>query len=130
MPLVSFLLGSASGAVAAIAGAAFAIRARRRRRAEDLRVAMAAELETLSYLDGFLERGDYEGVTKAVERGVVYEENADELGRLDDAVATAIVSFYTDLGWLRDLQDPEDKTDRIDAVVRKRERALAMLRSD
>jgi len=110
-----------------MAGSYFVLRMRRRHRAADLRVAFRTELEALAYLDDYVARGDYEALTAAVEPSAVYRANADELGRLDDEAAAAIVAFYTDLAWLRDQQDIEDKKERVHEVQAKRERALAAL---
>lgn len=126
-PFGGFVVGGLLGALATMAGSYFVHRMRRRHRAGDLRVAFRTELEALAYLDDYVARGDYEALTAAVEPSAVYRANADELGRLDDDAAAAIVAFYTDLAWLRDQQDIEDKKERVHEVQEKRERALAAL---
>jgi len=72
--------------------------------------------------------GDYEPLTKTVEPPVVYESNADDIGLLSGEEVEALVAFYTDLYWLRDQQDIEDKKDRVHDIVEKRQRAIATLR--
>ena len=119
-----FVLGALVGAVATVAGSYFVFWRRQRAATTRLRVALAEELRSLDYLDDLVESGAYEGVTTAVETPVVYEANADKLGHLSEREVEALVEFYAALSWLRDLQDPEDKKARIDAVVEKRRAAL------
>lgn len=123
-----FVIGGLLGALATMAGSYFVLRMRRRHRASDLRVAFRTELEELAYLDDYVDAGNYEELTQAVEPSAVYEANADELGRLDGEEVAAIVAFYTDLPWLRDQQDIEDKKERVHEILEKRKRALTVLR--
>lgn len=126
-PFGGFVIGGLLGAFATMMGTYFVHRMRRRHRAADLRVAFRTELEELAYLDDYVEAGNYEALTGAVEPSAVYRANADELGRLDDDEVAAIVAFYTDLDWLRDQEDIEDKKERVHEIQQKRERALAAL---
>lgn len=121
---LGFVVGSLVGAVATVAGSYAVHRARTRERTDRLRQAFRSELEALSYVDEFAERGDYEGLTEAVEPPVVYESNADSLGHLTGEEIEAVVAFYSDLYWLRGQEDIEDKKERVHEVVEKRERAL------
>jgi hypothetical protein len=125
--VTGFVLGALIGAVATAAGSYFVFWRRQRAETARLRAALAAELRSLDYVDDLVEAGDYEGVTTAVETPVVYETNAGELGRLSEREVEALVEFYASLSWLDGLQDPEDKKDRIDAVVEQRYAALDAL---
>ncbi len=118
------MLGALVGAVATAAGSYFVFWRRQRAATRRLRVALTHELRSLDYVDDLVEAGDYEGVTTAVDVPVVYEANADDLGRLSEREVGALVEFYASLYWLRDLEDPEDKKARIDDVVAKRQTAL------
>jgi hypothetical protein len=82
----------------------------------------------LDYIDRMADNGDYEQLTKTVEPPVVYESNADDIGLLSGEEVEALVAFYTDLYWLRDQQDIEDKKDRVHEIVEKRNRARTALR--
>jgi len=93
-----------------------------------LRRAFETELDALSYIDELAEDGKYETLTATVEEPVVYESNADDIGQLSGDEVEALVAFYTDLYWLRDQQDIEDKKERVHEVVEKRQRAIAVLR--
>jgi HAMP domain-containing protein len=119
-----FVLGALVGAVATAAGSYFVFWRRQRAATRRLRVALTHELRSLDYVDDHVEAGDYEGVTTAVDVPVVYEANADDLGRLSEREVGALVEFYASLYWLRDLEDPEDKKARIEDVVAKRQTAL------
>ena len=66
--------------------------------------------------------------TKTIEPPVVYESNADDIGFLSGEEVEALVAFYTDLYWLRDQQDIENKKDRIDEIVEKPQCASVTLR--
>jgi len=122
------VLGSIIGAVATIAGSYFLFWRRRQATRAHLRQAFETELAALSYVDEMADRGNYETLTETVEQPVVYESNADEIGRLSGDEVEALVSFYTDLYWLRDQQDIEDKKERVHEIVEKRQRALAAVR--
>jgi uncharacterized linocin/CFP29 family protein len=122
--------GRIVGAIATIAGSYFLFWRRRRAAVARLRRAFRTELEALSYVDRMAEDGDYEALTKTVESPVVYESNADDVGRLGAAEVDALVAFYTDLYWLRDQQDIEDKKERVHEIVDKRRRAIDALRED
>jgi len=125
--IVGLVLGSIVGAVATIAGSYFLYWRRQRAAVTSLRRAFATELDALSYVDAMAEGGEYETLTKTVEPPVVYESNADDIGRLSGAEVEALVAFYTDLYWLRDQQDIEDKKERVHGIVEKRQRAVATL---
>jgi hypothetical protein len=126
--VTGFVLGSLVGAVATIAGSYFLFWRRQRAATARLRNALLTELDALAYVADLAEAGDYEALPASVERPVVYESNADEVGRLTDAEVEALVRFYTDLYWLRDQQDIEDKKERVDEIVDARERAMAAIR--
>jgi hypothetical protein len=126
--VVGLVLGSIVGAVATIAGSYFLFWRRRRAAVERLRRAFTTELDALSYVDEMAERGEYEALTKTVESPVVYETNADDVGLLSGEEVESLVAFYTDLYWLRDQQDMEDKKERVHEIVEKRQRAMASLR--
>jgi hypothetical protein len=128
--VVGLVLGSIVGAIATIAGSYFLFWRRRRAAVARLRRAFRTELEALSYVDRMAEDGDYEALTKTVESPVVYESNADDVGRLGAAEVDALVAFYTDLYWLRDQQDIEDKKERVHEIVEKRRRAVDAIRDD
>lgn len=126
--IVGLVLGSIIGAVATIAGSYFLYWRRRRASLTHLRTAFETELSALSYVDDLAERGAYEELTATVEAPVVYESNADDIGHLSDEEVEALVSFYTDLYWLRDQQDIEDKKERVHEIVEKRQTAIAAIR--
>jgi hypothetical protein len=125
--IVGLVLGSIIGAIATIAGSYFLFWRRRRAAIVRLRRAFRTELSALSYIDTMAENGNYEPLTKTVEPPVVYESNADDIGLLSGEEVEALVGFYTDLYWLRDRQDIEDKKDRVHKVVEKRQRAIDTL---
>jgi hypothetical protein len=126
--IVGLILGSIIGAIATIAGSYFLFWRRRRAALARLRRAFTTELSALSYIDEMAESGDYETLTKTVEPPVVYESNADDIGLLSGEEVESLVAFYTDLYWLRDQQDIEDKKERVHDIVEKRQRAIASLR--
>lgn len=126
--IVGLVLGSIIGAVATIAGSYFLFWRRRRAALAHLRRAFETELSALSYIDEMAESGEYETLTQTVEKPVVYESNADDIGHLSGAEVEALVAFYTDLYWLRDQQDIEDKKERVHEIVEKRQRAMEALR--
>jgi hypothetical protein len=126
--IVGLILGSIIGAIATIAGSYFLFWRRRRAALARLRRAFTTELSALSYIDEMAESGDYETLTKTVEPSVVYESNADDIGLLSGEEVESLVAFYTDLYWLRDQQDIEDKKERVHDIVEKRQRAIASLR--
>jgi len=126
--IVGLILGSIIGAIATIAGSYFLFWRRRRAALSHLRTAFTTELAALSYIDEMADRGDYETLTEAVEPPVVYESNADDIGLLSGEEVESLVAFYTDLYWLRDQQDIEDKKDRVHEIVEKRQRAITSLR--
>lgn len=127
-PIASFVLGSLIGAIATIAGSYFLFWRRRRAALAHLRRAFETELSALSYVDELAEAGEYETLTATVEKPVVYESNADDIGHLSGQEVETLVTFYTDLYWLRDQQDIEDKKERVQAIVEKRQRALEAIR--
>ena len=126
--IVGLVLGSIIGAIATIAGSYFLFWRRRQGALARLRRAFRTELAALSYLDTMADSGDYEALTKTVEPSVVYESNADDIGLLSGEEVEALVAFYTDLYWLRDQQDIEDKKARVHEIVEKRQRAIETLR--
>jgi hypothetical protein len=127
---VGLVLGSIVGATATIAGSYFLFWRRRQAALSRLRRAFRTELEALSYVDRMAEDGDYEALTKTIAPPVIYESNADDVGRLGTAEVDGLVAFYTDLYWLRDQQDIEDKKERVHEIVEKRRRAIDALRDD
>lgn len=126
--IVGLILGSIVGAIATIAGSYFLFWRRRRAALTRLRRAFDTELSALSYIDEMAENGDYETLTQTVEPPVVYESTADDIGLLSGEEVGALVAFYTDLYWLDDQQDIEDKKGRVHDIVEKRQRAVAALR--
>lgn len=126
--IVGLILGSIIGAIATIAGSYFLFWRRRRAALTRLRRAFTTELSALSYIDEMAESGDYETLTETVEPPVVYESNADDIGLLSGEEVESLVAFYTDLYWLREQQDIEDKKERVHDIVEKRQRAIASLR--
>ncbi|UIO99032.1 hypothetical protein Hbl1158_10860 [Halobaculum sp. CBA1158] len=123
------VLGSLVGAVATAAGSYFVFRRRRRAETDHLRLAFRTELEALSYVADLAEEGRYEALAASVEPPQVYENNADRVGHLTDDEVEALVAFYTDLYWLRDQQDVEDKKDRVDEVAKKWHEAVEAVRA-
>ncbi|MFC7165295.1 hypothetical protein [Halospeciosus flavus] len=128
--LAGLVLGSIVGAVATIAGSYFLFWRRRRAALAHLRRAFETELSALSYIDEMAESGDYETLTQAVEAPVVYESNADDIGHLSGDEVEALVAFYTDLYWLDDQPDIEDKKERVHEIAEKRQRAVEVLREN
>ncbi|WP_313695112.1 hypothetical protein [Halorarum halobium] len=128
-PLAGFVVGSLIGAVATIAGSYFLFVRRRRAAVERLRLAFETELAALSYVEELSEAGRYEELAATVEEPVVYETNAGEIGRLSDAEVEALVTFYTDLYWLRDQQDVEDEKSRVDEIADEWRLALDAVRA-
>lgn len=126
--VVGLVFGSIVGAIATIAGSYFLFWRRQRTAVAHLRRAFRTELTALDYIDRMADNGDYEQLTKTVEPPVVYESNADDIGLLSGEEVEALVAFYTDLYWLRDQQDIEDKKDRVHEIVEKRNRARTALR--
>lgn len=127
--VTGLVLGSLVGAVATAAGSYFVFRRRRRAETDHLRLAFRTELEALSYVAELTEAGSYETLAASVEPPQVYENNADRIGHLTDREVETLVSFYTDLYWLRDQQDVEDKTERVDEVARKWHDAVEAVRA-
>lgn len=127
--ITSFVLGSVIGAIATIAGSYFLFWRRRRAALSHLRQAFKTELTALSYIDDLAERGEYERLAGTVEKPVIYERNADDIGHLSGEEVEALVEFYTDLYWLRGQQDIEDKKERVHEIVEERQRALTAVRS-
>lgn len=128
--ITGFVLGGIIGAVATIAGSYFLFWRRRQAARSHLRRAFETELDALSYIDEMADRGEYEALTKTVEKPVVYESNADDIGHLSGAEVEALVAFYTDLYWLRDRQDIEDEKERVHDIVEKRQRAVTAVREN
>lgn len=126
--IVGLVLGSIIGAIATIAGSYFLYWRRRRAAVAHLRQAFETELSALSYVDEMADSGDYEQLTQTVEKPVVYESNAGDVGRLSGDEVEALVAFYTDLYWLRDQQDIEDKKERVHDIVDRRQRAVDAIR--
>lgn len=127
--VTSFVLGSLIGAIATVAGSYFLFWRRQHAALVHLRRAFETELSALSYIDELAETGKYETLAATVEKPVVYESNADDIGHLSGKEVEALVAFYTDLYWLRDQQDIEDKKDRVHDVVEKRQQAIAAVRA-
>lgn len=125
---VSFVLGALIGAIATVAGSYFLFWRRQRAALVHLRRAFETELSALAYIDELAEAGEYETLTASVEKPVVYESNADDIGHLSGEEVETLVAFYTDLYWLRDQQDIEDKKDRVHEIVEKRQQALTAIR--
>lgn len=128
-PLVGFVVGSLIGAVATIAGSYFLFWRRRSAAVQRLRLAFETELAALSYVEELSEAERYEDLTATVENPVIYETNAGEIGRLTDDEVAALVTFYTDLYWLRDQQDIEDTKTRVDEIADEWRRALEAVRA-
>ena|GEM_PF-1196973 len=126
--ITSFVLGSLVGAIATIAGSYFLFWRRQRAALTHLRKAFETELSALAYVEELADDGKYETLTATVEDPVVYENNADDIGHLSGEEVEALVAFYTDLYWLRDQQDIEDKKERVHEIVEKRQRALTAIR--
>lgn len=127
--ILGFVVGSLIGAVATSVGSYVVLRRRRRAAVERLRTAFETELAALSYVEELSEAGRYEELAASVEDPVVYETNAGEIGRLTAEEVEALVTFYTDLYWLRDQQDVEDKKERVDGVADEWRRALETVRT-
>ncbi|WP_348609492.1 hypothetical protein [Halobaculum rarum] len=123
------VLGSLVGAVATAAGSYFVFRRRRRAETDHLRLAFRTELEALSHVADLAEEDRYEALAASVEPPQVYESNADRVGHLTDREVETLVAFYTDLYWLRDQQDIEDKKERADEVARKWHEAVEAVRA-
>ncbi len=124
---IGFVLGAVIGAIATAAGSYLLYWKRERDATRRLRRAFAEELESYAYVDELVADGGYERVTERVESPVIYESAAGDLGLLTEAEIGRLVAFYSALAWLQGLEDPEDKKDRIDAVVEKRDAALEAL---
>lgn len=122
-----FVLGALIGSITTAVGSGILYWKRERDRTERLRGALAAELRTYGYLDEMIADGRYEGVTERVEPPTIYASVGGGLGRLSDDEIAALVAFYADCRWLDNLEDPEDKKERIEAVVERRQEALAAL---
>lgn len=127
--VTSFVLGSLIGAIATVTGSYFLFWRRRHAALVHLRRAFETELSALAYIDELAEAGQYETLTATIEKPVVYESNADDIGHLSGEEVETLVAFYTDLYWLRDQQDIEDKKDRVHDVVEKRQQAIAAVRA-
>lgn len=127
--VTSFIFGSLIGAIATVTGSYFLFWRRRRAALAHLRRAFQTELSALAYIDELAEAGEYETLTATVEKPVVYESNADDIGHLSGEEVEALVAFYTDLYWLRDQPDIEDKKDRVHEIAEKRQRALRAIRT-
>lgn len=100
--VTSFVLGSLIGAIATVAGSYFLFWRRQHAALVHLRRAFETELSALSYIDELAKAREYETLTAAVEKPVVYESNADDISHLSGKEVGAFVAFYTDLYWLRD----------------------------
>ncbi len=124
---IGFVLGAVIGAIATAAGSYVLYWKRERDATRRLRRAFAEEIESYAYVDELVVDGGYERVTERVEAPVIYESAAGDLGLLTEAEIGRLVAFYSALTWLQGLEDPEDKKDRIEAVVEKREAALEAL---
>ena len=129
MTIVGFVLGSLVGAIATSVSSYVVLRRRRRATTERLRLAFETELDALSYVEELSEAGRYEELATTVEDPVVYETNAGEIGHLTDGEVEALVTFYTDLYWLRDKQDVEDRKGRVDEIAGEWRRALEAVRA-
>ena len=124
---IGFVLGAVIGAIATAAGSYLLYWKRERDATRRLRRAFAEELESYEYVDELVADGGYERVTERVEAPVIYESAAGDLGLLTEPEIGRLVAFYSALAWLQDLEDPEDKKARIEAVVEKRNTALEAL---
>ncbi|SDR28878.1 hypothetical protein [Natronobacterium texcoconense] len=124
---VGFVLGAIIGAIATAAGSYLLYWKRERDATRRLRRAFAEELRAYEYVDELIDDGGYEQVTERVEPPVIYESAADDLGLLSEDEIGDVVAFYSSLYWLEGLEDPEDKKDRIESVVEKRQAALTRL---
>ncbi|QLG62247.1 hypothetical protein [Halorarum salinum] len=127
--ILGFVVGSLIGAVATSVGSYVVLRRRRRAAVKRLRLAFETELAALSYVEELSEAGRYEELAASVEDPVVYETNAGEIGRLTDEEVEALVTFYTDLYWLHEQQDIEDKKERVDGIADEWRRALEAVRA-
>ncbi|MFP9192324.1 hypothetical protein [Natronosalvus vescus] len=124
---VGFVLGALIGSIATAVGSYLRYWKRERDATRRLRQGLLAELRAYDYLEAFASDGRYEQLTERVDQPVLYASAAANLGRLSEAEIDALVSFYTGLRWLEGLEDAEDKSDRIDGVVDRRQRALEVL---
>ncbi|MCU4753748.1 hypothetical protein OB919_17455 [Halobacteria archaeon AArc-curdl1] len=121
---VGFILGAIIGSIATAVGSYLRYWKRERDATRRLRRGLLAELRAYDYLDEFVADGRYEGLTYRVDQPVLYASVAPQLGRLTDREVEVVVTFYSRLRWLEGLEDPEDKSDRIDTLVECRQRAL------
>ncbi|ARS89850.1 hypothetical protein [Natrarchaeobaculum aegyptiacum] len=126
---IGFVLGAVIGAIATAAGSYLLYWKRERDATRRLRRAFAEELRSYEYVDDVVAEGGYERITARVERPVIYESAAGDLGLLTEREIGRLVAFYSALSWLEGLEDPEDKKERIESVVEKRQAALETLES-
>ncbi|AHF98346.1 hypothetical protein HALLA_05095 [Halostagnicola larsenii XH-48] len=124
---VGFVLGAVIGAIATAAGSYLLYWKRERDATRRLRQAFRQELRAYEHVDEIVDDGGYERVTTSVETPVIYESAAGDLGLLTESEIGKLVAFYSSLYWLRGLEDPEDKKERIESVVEKRRAALEAL---
>ena len=124
---VGFVLGAIIGAIATAAGSYLLYWKRERDATRRLRLAFREELRSYEHVDELIATGGYEAVTTRIDRPVIYERAAGDLGLLSAEEVSALVAFYGALSWLDGLEDPEDKPDRIEAVPEKRRAALEAL---
>lgn len=72
--------------------------------------------------------GDCGRLTKTVELPIVYESTLEDIGLLSREEDESLVSPRTDLCWLREHQDIENKKERVHETVERYQRAMASLR--
>ncbi|WP_049929128.1 hypothetical protein [Halopiger goleimassiliensis] len=126
---LGFVLGAVIGAIATAAGSYLLYWKRERDATRRLRRAFQEELRSYAYVDELVADGGYERITERVEAPVIYRSAAGDLGLLTEDEIGHLVSFYSGLSWLDGLEDPEDKKERIEAVVEKRQAALEAVKS-
>lgn len=124
---LGFVLGAIIGAIATMAGSYFVYRRRQQATARRIRQAFRQEIASMEHLDELAASGEYERITRSIDRPVIYETNADEIGYLTFDEASAVVDFYTGLYRLDGMEDPEDRKNEIDDVLDRRERVLRLL---
>lgn len=128
--LTGFALGALIGAISTAFGSYFVYWRRERATTRRLRQAFVHEIQSMSYIDELADGGEYERLTKSIERPVIYESNADKIGYLSDEEVGALVDFYADVYWLDEQEDIEDKKDAVADVVAEREALLELLSSN
>lgn len=125
--VLGFVLGALIGAIATAAGSYLVYWRRQRARTRRLRAALRHELESMEQLAELVADGRYEAVTKRVPPRPVYEANAGEIGHLSEEEVETIVACYAGLARLDGMEDPEDRSEEIDAIVERRRAAIRLL---